>query len=88
VHVTAVEEGEEVRVSVRDTGIGIAPDDQPHVFDRFWRADRARSRGVGGAGLGLSIAQELVSRAGGTITLTSQPGTGSTFEVRLPRAES
>jgi heavy metal sensor kinase len=88
VHVTAVEEGEEVRVSVRDTGIGIAPDDQSHVFDRFWRADRARSRGVGGAGLGLSIAQELVSRAGGTITLTSQPGTGSTFEVRLPRAES
>jgi signal transduction histidine kinase len=71
-------------VSVRDTGIGIAAADLPHVFDRFWRADKARSHRQGGTGLGLSIAQTIARSYGGEITVSSQVGVGSCFQVRLP----
>ena len=71
-------------VSVADSGIGIARDDLPHIFDRFWRADKARSRDQGGAGLGLSIARSIVTGHGGTIDVESQPGKGSTFRLILP----
>jgi two-component system, OmpR family, sensor kinase len=67
---------------VRDTGIGIDPEDLPHIFERFYRADRARSRQ--GTGLGLSIAQTLVEQLRGNITAESIPGKGSTFSVLLP----
>jgi signal transduction histidine kinase len=67
---------------VRDTGIGIDPEDLPHIFERFYRADRARSRQ--GTGLGLSIVQTLVEQLGGYITAESTPGKGSTFSVWLP----
>lgn len=67
---------------VQDTGIGIDPEDLPHIFERFYRADRARSRH--GTGLGLSIAQTLVEQLGGRITAQSTPGKGSTFSVWLP----
>lgn len=77
-------DGQEVLLRVTDQGMGIAPDDIPHVFDRFWRADKARSRGMGGAGLGLSIAKWIADRHAGTIQVSSQPGLGSTFEIRLP----
>ena len=73
-------------VSVCDTGIGIAADDLPHVFDRFWRADKARSRELGGAGLGLSIAGWIVAAHHGSIDVESSPGNGSVFRVRIPSA--
>lgn len=80
-------DGDRAVLTVTDTGEGIDPDDLPHVFDRFWRADRARSRATGGSGLGLAIAQELVRAHGGTIDVTSRPGQGSTFTVRLTLAD-
>ncbi|MCK4794525.1 MAG: HAMP domain-containing protein [Desulfobacteraceae bacterium] len=70
-------------VEVSDTGTGIAPQHLPHIFDRFYRVDKARSQNRGGAGLGLTIAKEIAEQHGGTITVTSQPGKGSTFTVRL-----
>lgn len=74
-----------VRVSVTDTGDGIAPDDLAHVFDRLYRADPSRSRATGGAGLGLTIAKQLVEAHGGTISAHSTLGEGSRFEFELPR---
>lgn len=71
-----------VVVDVTDTGRGIAADELPHVFDRFWRADGARTRG--GSGLGLAVARQLVADHGGTLTATSTPGAGSTFTITLP----
>jgi two-component system, OmpR family, sensor histidine kinase CiaH len=71
-------------VAVSDTGIGIAPDALKHVFQRFYRADEARTRSDGGAGLGLSIAEQLVTDHGGRISAESRPGSGSTFRVSLP----
>lgn len=80
--------GDEVAISVRDTGIGISATDLPHVFDRFWRADRARSRASerGGFGLGLSISQWIVQAHGGTLAVASRLGRGSIFTVVLPVA--
>src|SRR5215831_2198669 len=79
---------DEVSITVRDTGIGISTADLPHVFDRFWRADRARSRASerGGFGLGLAISQWIVQAHGGTITVQSRLGRGSLFTVNLPSA--
>jgi signal transduction histidine kinase len=91
----------EVALTVRDTGIGIAAGDLPHVFERFWRADRVRSRrgagatamseaswalDRGGFGLGLSIAQWIVQAHGGSLTVQSRLGRGSVFSVILPLA--
>jgi two-component system sensor histidine kinase BaeS len=75
-----------VRVQVCDTGAGIAPADTLHVFDRFWRADRARSRDQGGSGLGLAIARQLVEAQGGQIGVESALGRGSQFWFTLPIA--
>ncbi|MCA1994904.1 MAG: HAMP domain-containing histidine kinase, partial [Coleofasciculus sp. S288] len=75
-------------VSVKDTGIGIEREELPFVFDRFWRADKARSRRQGGTGLGLAIAQAIAQRHGGKITLSSQVEVGSCFQVRLPLLDS
>ena len=71
-------------VSIEDTGIGIAPERLKLVFQRFWRADRARSYRLGGQGLGLSIAQAIAQQHDGEITVTSKEGAGSCFRVRLP----
>jgi signal transduction histidine kinase len=73
---------------VRDTGQGIAPDDLPHVFDRFYRADRSRTRGSGGAGLGLAIAKQIVVAHSGAIWAESELGHGTTINVALPVADA
>jgi signal transduction histidine kinase len=77
-----------VRISVTDSGIGIRPEEQTRVFERFYRVDKGRARQVGGAGLGLSIVRSLVERMAGRLELTSQVAKGSTFSVVLPEAPS
>lgn len=76
--------GDEVVIEVADTGTGIAADDLPRVFDRFWRADKSRSRQTGGSGLGLAIVRQLVEAHGGTVSVTSTPDTETVFSLRLP----
>jgi two-component system OmpR family sensor kinase len=83
VTISAVKWDQGVRLTVSDTGEGIAPEDLPRVFDRFYRGDKARSRGSGGSGLGLAITKALVEAMGGTIAAESQVGVGSTFAVTL-----
>ncbi len=78
------QEGDQAVMRVVDTGIGIAPDQQTRVFERFYRVDRARSRDKGGTGLGLAIVKHLSQAFGGTVQLESQIGKGSRFTVRLP----
>ena len=82
--VKVVREGGRVRVSVADNGIGISAEHLPHIFERFYRVDRARSRASGGAGLGLAIARMIAQRHGGTLTAQSIPEKGSTFTMELP----
>lgn len=74
-----------VRVSVRDTGEGIAPQDVPHIFERFYRADKSRARTTGGTGLGLAIAKAWIEAMGGNIGVESELGKGSTFWFTLPK---
>ncbi|MDX3749481.1 HAMP domain-containing sensor histidine kinase [Streptomyces sp. AK08-02] len=78
--------GELAVVEVRDTGKGIAAEDLPHLFDRFWRADVSRGRATGGSGLGLSIARQIVTDHRGKIDVRSEVGTGTTFTIVLPRS--
>jgi two-component system sensor histidine kinase BaeS len=76
--------GRSAVMTVADTGSGIAPEHLPYVFDRLWRGDAARGRASGGSGLGLAIARQIVTDHGGTIEVTSEPGAGATFTIRLP----
>jgi two-component system, OmpR family, manganese sensing sensor histidine kinase len=76
--------GQQLYVKVKDTGIGMTPEQLEQVFERFWRADEARTSRSGGFGLGLAIAQSTVQNHGGTLTVTSQLGVGSCFTVQLP----
>lgn len=73
-----------VEIAVTDRGIGIAKDEQQRVFERFYRVDKARSRKSGGTGLGLAIVKHVAANHGGDVRLWSQPGTGSTFTLRIP----
>ncbi|HSW11038.1 MAG TPA: HAMP domain-containing sensor histidine kinase [Bacillota bacterium] len=82
--VNTCREGEWLVVTVADTGIGIPVEQQPRIFDRFYRADSSRSRHGGGVGLGLSIAMHVVQLHGGQLEVKSTPGAGSTFIVKLP----
>ena len=84
--VEAWAEDGQVRIAVRDQGLGISPSEQGLIFEKFYRADANMTRGVSGSGLGLYISRALVSRMGGTISVESQLGAGSAFMVRLPLA--
>lgn len=84
--IRAEAEGPRARLQVRDNGAGIAPEQLPLIFDRFYRVDRGRGRREGGTGLGLAIVRELVQSMGGTVTVESREGAGSTFTITLPAA--
>ncbi|HJV35484.1 two-component system histidine kinase PnpS [Geomonas sp.] len=86
VTVSAAEEGQMVRISVSDSGIGIPQKDLPRLFERFYRVDEARSRERGGTGLGLSIVKHIVQAHGGSISVESTVGVGSVFSFTLPKA--
>ena len=73
-------------MEVTDTGIGIADEDLPHVFSRFWRADAARASSTGGLGIGLAVTKEIVERHKGTISVGGRSGGGTRFSIRLPLA--
>jgi heavy metal sensor kinase len=88
VTLAAEEKQDRVVVSIEDTGIGIAPEDQARIFERFYRVDKARSRELGGAGLGLAIAQWIVHLHQGSIIVKSDSGKGSVFRIEIPVASS
>ena len=74
-------------ITVSDNGIGIPVEDMPHIFERFYRVDKARSRQIGGTGLGLSIVGDTVQRRGGEIGVAPREGGGTVFTVSFPQAE-
>jgi signal transduction histidine kinase len=86
--IRAEPDGKCVHVSVHDTGEGIAREDIPHIFERFYRGDKSRSSATGGAGLGLAIAKGIVEAHGGAISVKSEPGRGTTFNFTLPKFRS
>ncbi|MEJ2748336.1 MAG: sensor histidine kinase, partial [Anaerolineae bacterium] len=75
-----------VCLEIKDTGMGIGPDDLPHLFERFYRGRNVSQGNIPGTGLGLAIVKEIVELHRGHIEVTSQPGQGTTFQVRLPFA--
>ena len=88
VRVTVSDAGENAVISVADTGIGIAPEHQSRIFERFYRVDKSHSKASGGTGLGLSIVKHAVAYHHGTLDLESQPGKGTTITVTIPRKQS
>ncbi|MFP4443365.1 MAG: sensor histidine kinase, partial [Spirochaetia bacterium] len=86
--VTAVEDKEFVSISVKDEGCGIPLAEQERIFERFYRVDKARSRDMGGTGLGLSIVNHIIQLHGGSISLESVPGKGSTFTLKIPKTRN
>jgi signal transduction histidine kinase len=88
VSVTVENQSDTVRIGIKDNGPGLTADQQQHVFDRFWRSDSARNRDEGGSGLGLAITQGIVEAHGGSISVASQPGSGTEMIVRLPKAQT
>lgn len=80
----ARQERDEIVIEVTDTGVGISAEHLPHVFDRFWRAEKSRNRQTGGSGLGLAIVRNLAEAHDGTATVASEPGVRTTFTLRLP----
>ncbi|MNW59033.1 Alkaline phosphatase synthesis sensor protein PhoR [compost metagenome] len=84
VEISFIEEPCGITVSIADTGAGIAADELPFIFERFYRGEKSRSRKTGGAGIGLAIVKAIVDAHGGQITVTSNLGAGSEFQVYLP----
>ena len=88
IELSLVAEGDEARISVRDSGIGIESGERDSIFDRFYRGDKARNHSDGGSGLGLALVQQIAQAHGGSVRVDSRPGYGSEFVVTLPRAGS
>jgi signal transduction histidine kinase len=84
IRISTCSENASAVLTVTDSGQGIAAEDVPHLFERFYRADKSRSRAEGRSGLGLAICKAIVDAAGGSIDVSSEPGAGTTFTVRLP----
>lgn len=84
VRVTLVRDGRDAVLKIADNGVGIPKEDLPHIFERFYRVDKARSRDTGGTGLGLSIVQQIIRLHGGNIDVQSDAGKGTTFTIELP----
>ncbi|WP_407314648.1 sensor histidine kinase [Desulfosporosinus sp. SB140] len=84
INVKVLQHGNGGQIVITDTGEGIAPEHLAHIFERFYREDKARSKQTGGSGLGLAIAQWIVQSHGGTISVNSQLGQGTAFTVNLP----
>jgi signal transduction histidine kinase len=84
IRMSASVQGEKVTIQVQDNGMGISAEDLPRIFERFYRADKSRSRDMGGTGLGLSIVKHVVQAHGGSVEAASELGKGSTFQIHLP----
>jgi two-component system OmpR family sensor kinase len=84
VHVRLTQEGRDWVLTIADEGPGLSEAQQEHVFDRFWRADPARTRGRGGTGLGLAIVSSIAEAHNGSVAVRSVPGEGATFTIRIP----
>ena len=85
IEVLVSDETTQVRVAVVDEGIGIPPSEQERIFEKFYRVDPEMMTGIGGSGLGLYISREIAQQMGGSLTMRSAPGRGSTFILQLPR---
>ncbi|MDR2771297.1 MAG: HAMP domain-containing histidine kinase [Clostridiales Family XIII bacterium] len=88
IRVALAADGERIAVTIADSGVGIAESDRPHIFERFYKADKSRDRALGGNGLGLSIVKKIVDMHGGSVTVDSEAGRGTAFTVILPPAAS
>ena len=88
VSLSASQDSQELRIEVKDTGNGIAPEALPRVFDRFYRSDPARARSSGGTGLGLAIMRQIIFLHGGEVRIESEVGTGTAVLVTLPRGRT
>ena len=85
IHITATQTGEDIQIAVRDEGIGVSKKHLPRLFERFYRVDKARSRRIGGTGLGLANVKHIMQAHGGQVTVQSAQGQGSNFTLHLPR---